>query len=331
MKEYKLTGITLNNGKTIKIDYTIQIDVLKQAPQITNYKVEEDVGNSKLKAIFKVEDSEETIILGNYEIIEDKKQNLEVEVEDEGQEQENKIIQLGEITAGDNEIEFTAEEGKHYKLRMYIKYDLDTNTLQTEIDNIGNITEEKDLSLIEDYNFEISNIETFRNKNDNLEKADEFDIGEIIVIKFDSTNITQYIPEKAVINGKLCELSQEGNNYVANAEGLKDTGNQTVNIEKIILNNGKTFEVNKEVQVNIIKKAPTVESFKGRENLEIKIIDVMLQIRDDNKSITNLTVKLFDENDNEVSRDDITAKLNDSNFCPNIFIVYYEIAGFINR
>ena len=313
VKEYKLTGITLNNGKTIKIDYTIQIDVLKQAPQITNYKVEEDVGNSKLKAIFKVEDPEETIILGNYEIIEDKKQNLEVEVEDEGQEQENKIIQLGEITAGDNEIEFTAEEGKHYKLRMYIKYDLDTNTLQTEIDNIGNITEEKDLSLIEDYNFEISNIETFRNKNDNLEKADEFDIGETIVIKFDSTNITQYIPEKAVINGKLCELSQEGNNYVANAEGLKDTGNQTVNIEKIILNNGKTFEVNKEVQVNIIKKAPTVESFKGRENLEIKIIDVMLQIRDDNKSITNLTVKLFDENDNEVSRDDITAKLNDSN------------------
>ena len=102
VKEYKLTGITLNNGKTIKIDYTIQIDVLKQAPQITNYKVEEDVGNSKLKAIFKVEDSEETIILGNYEIIEDKKQNLEVEAEDEGQEQENKIIQLGEITAGDN-------------------------------------------------------------------------------------------------------------------------------------------------------------------------------------------------------------------------------------
>ena len=29
---------------------------------------------------------------------------------------------------------------------------IDTNTLQTEIDNIGNITEEKDLSLIEDYN-----------------------------------------------------------------------------------------------------------------------------------------------------------------------------------
>ena len=43
VKEYKFKRATLTNGKTVDIDYTVKVDVLKQQPEFRNWNVEEDI------------------------------------------------------------------------------------------------------------------------------------------------------------------------------------------------------------------------------------------------------------------------------------------------
>ncbi len=305
VKEYRIEKLTLINGEEFIINEIVKIDVLKTQPQIENWKLTENIENSELNISFDLVDFDETVKSGTY-IITEKKETVEsIEATD--------YVQQGNIAVGNNNINVKVEKDKKYQILIEAQYNLDTDTLEQEVDNSGRLKKEQELILKEDYKFQLSNIETYRGIDDEEEISQEFNLEEHIKVKFDSTNETEYIPESAVINGKTYELTGDNNTYETFIDGFNSTGNQKITIEKVILDNGKEFEVNQETQVRIIKNAPTVARFRSHENSEEKNINMLIFIKDNNKAITNLTAKLLDEENNEITSKNLTEYLRDEN------------------
>lgn len=332
IKEYRLEKVTLINGKEIKINETVKVDVLKKQPEIENWTLTEDLEKSELNISFDVVDSDETVSSGIYTITEKKeetesnKTSKSNEASESNEETENpegtEYIQQGVVEVGTNNINVKVEENKKYQILVEVQYNLDTGNLEQEGDNTGRLTKVEELVLIRDYNFQLSNIKTYKEKQNDDEQEDdepeyiiseEFNLGENIIVKFDSTNATEYLPQSAIINGKKYDLTKENDTYTAFIDGFDSTGNNNINIEKVTLDNGKELEVNQEKQVKIIKNAPTVARFRSHENSEEKNINMLIFIKDKNKAITDLTAKLFDEENNEIASKNLTEYLTDEN------------------
>ena len=92
------------------------------------------------------------------------------------------------------------EENKKYQILVEVPYNLDTGTLEQEGSNTGRLIKEEELILIKDYNFQLSNIRTYKEEQEDT-ASEEFNLEENIIVKFDSTNATEYLPHSAVING----------------------------------------------------------------------------------------------------------------------------------
>lgn len=306
VKEYKIEKVVLTNEKEIEMDNTVKVDVLRTMPTVENWKVEEDIQKSELNISFDIKDIDQAFESGAYRIIEDKGENI-------NQEDGEICISSGSVVLGNNKINVKVEEDKDYKIILCIKYNLDTNTLEQEGENEGTTTIENNLSFVIDYKFELSNIKTYKEKDEIEEEEKEFKIGENIILKFNSENITTYEPKTAIINGKTYELTKEDNIYKVYVDGITTVGNQTINIEKITLDNGKTFEVNKSVEIKVIKNTPTVVRGRYNENKQQNSIQAHIYIKDIDKAITNLIVKVFDEKDNEISSKNLTETLIDEN------------------
>ena len=68
IKDYHITSVELKAGQEIKVDYNVQIDILKKQPIIKNYVVREDTENSKLNISFDIEDEDNAFVSGDYSI-----------------------------------------------------------------------------------------------------------------------------------------------------------------------------------------------------------------------------------------------------------------------
>ena len=306
VKEYKLEKVKLNNGKDVKIEEVVKVDVLKQQPKIENWKAEPDVEKRELNISFDVADPDKAFLSGTYRIEEKQEEN------ENAQEAPN-YIKTGEVTAGNNQINVQVEEGKMYQIILCMEHNLDTDTLEIEKDNRGNTLTQKDLSFVVNYDFEVSNLETFYYQEQEEQKREEFRIDEHITLKFDSSNSTTYIPEEAIVNGKKYQVSVENGKYKIILDGLTNTGSQKIKLEKVILSNGKSFDVNQEVTVKIIKNTPIVAKFRANEIPEGKQLNIYLYVKDENKAITDLVIKLYDDQNNEITSQNLTDRLVDEN------------------
>lgn len=306
IKEYKFEKVTLENEREVEVDYLVKIDVLKQQPTISNWKVTEDAQKSELNISFDILDPDSAFESGTYKI-------SEKQEDTQNTQEDSEYIKTGTLVSGNNNINVKVEEGKKYKIELCIEHDLDTNSLEQEGDNKGFTIEEENLGLITDYGFELSDIKTYRHGEQGDEQTEQFYIGEHIVLKFNSTNKTQYVPKRVVVNGKQCELISEDNTYTAILEGVDSTGTHAIKIEKVILDNGKEIEVNQETQVKLIKNLPRVVRFRSNENTQEKDITMLIFLKDKDKTISNLTAKILDEENNEISSKDLTQYLTDEN------------------
>lgn len=306
LKEYKFEKVTLANEKEIKINNLITIEVLKTMPTIENWIVEDDLEKTELNISFNLEDKDGAFQSGSYRIIEEKSE------EEQNTEESGEYIKTGNVSVGENHINVKVDANKKYKIVLCIQYDLATGGIEQEGQTNGVETIEEELGFVSDYEFELSNIKTYEHIEDTQE-SEVFNMGNGIIVKFDSTNKSEYIPKTVTINGKTYELEGENNTYVAYIDGFNTIGEQNINIEKVILNNGRAFDVNQAKKVKAIKNLPIVLSCRGNENKQDNNIQTHIYIKDINKSITNLTAKVFDEKDNIISSKDLTQNLIDEN------------------
>lgn len=287
VKEYEFTKVILKNNKTVKVDYTAKVDILKDKPFIHNYTVNENIDNSSLDVEFELKDNDNALTSVRYEVIDEEQTNIKEE----------------EIKSGKNKITLNVTENKKYYFNIYINYNLDTDTLK-EKDNTGFLEESKELKLIIDYQFKLDNIEIHQDlvKTSTLTKDKDF------ILRFRSANNTNFYPEKIKVNGSEYPVTKQSNYFEATIKGLTELGNKTIKLEEVVLNNGKVFEQSKNIEVEVIKQKPTITNLETQEDVQSKKLNIKFDLIDDYAAVKNAKIVLLDEDKNKISEQEITGK-----------------------
>lgn len=282
LKNYTITQALLDNDKKIKLNETFTFDVLKDIPRIENYKVEENKDDSKLILLFNVIDAEDSLETGYVELYDDT-QNL---------------ITQEKIEKGENRIEFSVEEKKEYIASIILNYNL-SNTPEDDTHK-GIQSYEKELQLIVDYNFSITNIKTYKEDQETtiFNKEDQ------VKIVFESTNATKHIPSSIKVGDKEYEVEEENNKYIAKLDAITELGNQTIKIDEVTLSNGKKFPLteNNTITIDVNKRNPEIVDLHTTEFTEMDQLKVMFKLQDLDEAVSNLIIQVLDADDNEIGK-----------------------------
>lgn len=288
IRKYKITEAVLDNDKRVSLDSEISVDILKEEPSISNYQVVEDINNSKLIISFDMNDNEDSVLSSLLSIYDG----------------EELIKTVNDFKQGKNRIEVSVEEGKEYNLSLNVTYDLDSDSENIDDDHAGMISFEKKLQLNIDYNFNISNIKTY--KNDSATTL--FENGDEVKLVFESTNATNHEPANIKIGEQEYEVTKENDKYVVTLLPLENVGNNIITIDEVILSNGKKFKLkeNNSVNINVIKRTPRVLDFSTSEYTESNNLRVMFDLDDKDNAVLELEIILIDDNGNKID----STKLN---------------------
>lgn len=275
LKSIDISKVKLNNKEEVKLDFSEKVEVLKDLPAISDYLVTDDINDSKVGIDFTVTDKDEAIISGEATI----------------KDSENNVVSKNKITKGKNYLEAKLVEGKLYNVELKVLYDLDSNSL-SQNDNKNYLVLNKELVLSPDYNFVFDNLKSYDingNENDLFNKQDDVYLG------FNSSNNSKFIPEYLVVNETEYKVVLENDKYKVNIGKLNNSGKNTLNVTKVILNNGKYFDLDKNVEVIVNKDLPTVE------NLNITQKDDKLSVSFETKDLDNALdkIKIVGKNSNK--------------------------------
>ncbi len=296
IKEYHFTEVLLSNGKRVKVDYIMKLDVLKDIPSIENYTVNEDINESRVDISFNLKDEDKSIQSAGVKILNDN----------------NEIIKESELSAGENTINIDVENDKKYIVNFSISYDLDSNKLiEHEVDNSGVIYDTKELEFIVDYNWQVSNIATYNNGV----QTNEFEKQTPIEIRFNSSNSTRFEPAFAVVNGKEYRVTkEEDQQYVLTVDGMENAGKAEINLEEILLANGKRFSIEEDkklIPITILKEKPSIEEINLNEDSEKNKLAANFNLVDNDSALESASIILLDENNNEISRKEVKTGENE--------------------
>lgn len=304
LMEYKFSEVLLNNGKKIKVNYVKTIEILKEKPEITNYIVREDIFNSTMKVSYDLVDRDNAIL------------SSEVQIVDEN----GKIIKKSQIRKGHNLIDLEVEDSEKYKVAFDLRYNL-TDDKNLEEENLaGSIHIEKELQLIIDYNFIISD---FKFYNEDNTETSVFNKNDRIKLFFTSKNATKYIPKTLKVNGKNYEVEIDDKGYFVDILGFTKGGNNIVDVENVVLDNGKSFDLSEKLEVTVLKTEPVVSNIEiiEKNNEDIKID---FEISDEEETLSKLVVNLKNEKGELLDQISLTAEeIKDAGKISKLFKRYF--------
>ncbi len=282
LKNYKITEAILDNNKKIKLNESFFIDVLKDRPSIKNYRVEENKDDSKLILLFEVVDENNSI------------EDAYIDVYDTDQ---NRLKQE-KLVHGENRVELEVEEKKEYTAYIILNFNLSNHPENSEHKGVEQY--EKELQLIVDYNFDLSNIKTFKEENETL----VFENGDQVKLVFESTNETKHIPITVKIGDKNYDVETENGKFKITLDALNELGSKTLTIEEVTLSNGKKFELNanNSVTITINKRKPKVVNLTSMEFVDTNNLRAMFNLEDEDEAVSKLTIVLMDANNTEIDR-----------------------------
>lgn len=310
IQEIKFTKAVLDVGEEIKLNYTEKIEILKDAPTIDNYTLEENLDERKLIAKFDMIDNEQTVTSAIAEVY----------------NEDDEKINTYNISVGANTIEIPTEEESKYTLNIYVSYDLDTNSLgEHDKDNTGTLSLTKDLEFIGDYQFSINNIQTY---NINGDKTSTFEKAETIILNFDSSNVSKAVPRKIKINGQEYDVTEKDGIYSAEISGITEIGDKTLNIEEVTLSNGKKIEItNTTFTITIMKKVPSINNVNFSENVDTDKLQLSFNVQDEDNTISSIKYVITNNNEEIIAEKVVTGsnEINDEIDLNNILPKSYTL------
>ncbi len=279
----KIQKIVYDNYEMVVNYNDIKVDVLKDKPSIEEFEAIDDLDSESIMFKFNVKDLDNSFVKGK------------ICLGNECQEF-NK--------SGLNTILFPVEKNRLSKVNIDIDYDLDTNTL-SQNKNVSKITLEKQVAVVDNFQFEIYNIETYKVSGS---KSTYFNKNEQIKVKFNSKNVTPLYPVAIELQDKdntkatlTYEVKKDKDGYYFIINGLSEACEKEYVIKSITLNSGKTI---------------TSEKFRTIDVKNIKFEVLKTAPRIDNVSITNndgvlnVTFNVTDS-DNALLDSEITITSND--------------------
>jgi len=264
----RVTGVKLETGESLPVNIVDKIEVLKDSPQILNYEVKNIDTNGRMNISFDVEDNDNALTNSSIKMIQDNKESILKE----------------RVKVLNNSIDVVLQPGVDYKFLVKLDYNRDDGLLEDrDIDNTSEHIFEKGIKFILDYKFNLSNVKTY--DKENIEKVD-FDIEESIILGFNSSNITNFTPKSIIMNGDKYLVEPKKSRYEVEINKFTNTGQNDIKIERITLDNGVNFKVDKTVAVNI--------SGEDKKSLGINIKDIAIIPNTKNNTIDiNLNVHMY--------------------------------------
>lgn len=302
------TKVIFEDETEVDVTNTLQVNVLKDIPTISDIKQEDSVGNHEVTISFTVNDVDNSYISGKVQLV-NKDQVVE---EKEIVKDENGI---GTVTF-DN-----VQESVSYTAKVLVTYNRYTQT--EEHIQKDKLIEEIPVILIHDYQLQIDNLKT-ENKD---EETIYFNKNEEIILSFSSTNASKFVPENVIINGQNYELTKVGTSkYKVTLPGYEASGKQEINIEKLILSNHVELETENEtkIEVEILKDEPTITNFAYNEDtIDKNKIKVNFTLNDNEQTLVNGKIIITDNNKNKVKEQDLQANNNEIVFDKTDSEYYY--------
>lgn len=282
---YKVTEVILENGKTIKTNYNASAIVLKDIPKLSSFVSKSNLEAGKVNVAFTVKDDDDAITSATYELV---KSN-------------GSIVSNGMITKGKNTLTLALENAVSYKLKIEINYDRGAESK----DSKGVIEDAYDLKIITDYKLKLGTLALVQNGKvvENLNKE------QAVSLEFVSTNVSPYNPKKVLINNIEYNVSKiDKNKYRVDLPNDAVFNTNSLTLSKVVLSNGKAILVNEKISYSLLKTNPKVLDIKVEESILEKKIISSLSIEDKDETISKLTVKLYDRNNEVIDEKVITDK-----------------------
>ena len=273
---FTITSVVLENGKKAKTNFVIAVDVLKDKPEITGFRID----NSKeIPEIgFKLSDPDGAFKRG-YVIVTD----------------ENGAAVLREdITANENlAFGVRLEDGKNYHFEFIVTHDRDHDYFNTEDKLVADETIfERDLTFTRDFNFIASDFAI----TEKVTADDE------LVLTFKNGYDSYYKVSTVVIDGVEypAQGPDENGVYTVVIPKAENKGEYTITVEAVTLENDTTvyYPVNEELTYIYLKDAPAINGINVDMNGDI--ISVSVDVTDEDGAIEAITVVIRDKDGNVV-------------------------------
>lgn len=278
-KEYKynVTEVILANGRSAKVDYKTNLTILKDKPVLSGFATKEDLQNGKVSVALTIKDDDNAIVNSIYELV----------------NSSGNVVRRGELSKGKNALEFSLDNAVAYKFNIKIDYNRGSNSGEY----YGTIEDSYDLRIVTNYKFQMKNLNLVQNGvvTKNLEK----DIP--TALTFTSTNVSGYAPKKVNIQGREYPVKRlGGNKYSVDLPNTILNGSP-ITISKVILSNGKVITTKVTTKYNVLSRKPVISINNLSENVSNSLMNINLDIEDNDSTLDDITVNLYDERGNLIS------------------------------
>ncbi len=300
VQDIHITKIELDNGKKVSIDYSVKVDVLKDAPKVNDFYIDDK--NEIPEISFNIEDSDGAFKGGKFSIT----------------DVDGNVVFVSEnIKVGKNTFSANLEDGKTYHYDLVADYDLDHDYFAENI--APNHREEKDFidDIIED---EEGNLEFTREYNflsKNMMITPEVSSEDELILSFENGAESYYKVTYVKVNGVEYEVKLENGKYITKLKkGSK--GNNTITVESVKLENGHIFTVNQTFSYVYLKDKPTIGDIEVK--LEEGNLHVSAPITDQDNTIKSVQVKIKDQNGNVIKTEKLNKNSNNGLYLNDIEI-----------
>ena len=270
LEDIAVKYIKFSNGDVEEFNHSDKIEVIKDAPYVTDFRSENDLAGGKVKLSFNVIDPDGVISTSNL------------------------VATIGnvekQITVGSNSnVEFEVTKDQLVNFEIKATYDLDDNKLQGETSANDNVYTnhpifERKLMLTGDYGVTLDNVKMYNSKQ---EETNYFEKNEDITLTFDCVTKNEALyPEIIYINGEeytLNKVPETDNTYTITLPGSDKAQKYSAKINSIVLNSGNVVPLeDKTLDYEVLKD-------------HVKVTDFAYDISDDNADIIKLSITVSDE------------------------------------
>ena len=301
IQQLKLTKVKLKGGQEVNTKYTQKIDVLKAIPSVESFVAEETEDTAQMKVSFILKDDDSAIISSGLELL-------------KNSDGEFITVEYKDVVAGLNEFVLDLEEDELYTAHISVEYNRSSDKLETQEDFSGSFAALKEMQLNIDYRFSISNLNTATEGGVLTQK---FSRNQPIKLQFESSNSTKFEPERILIDGRFCQIEKSDSGYFTIVDGFQSTGTVDLTVEQVVLENGKTFYLEKDntIRLTILKAKPSVTEFSAVEDAVKPQFDISFALSDPDDTLSQKKI-LIKNADGEVvsTRTFDTDELNDGLF-----------------
>lgn len=276
-----ITAVTLSGGQEVAVDFTDNVEVLKDIPAVQDLTVQELVASAQMQADFTIQDPDHALTGATLELTREGDSGVEV-------------LQTETLEAGSNTVVLNVPEDTACQLSIYLPFDRTTGELpQSDTDYTGSANHHTDVQLHLDYDFTFDELKTL----DGSRETDRFGKGQPVTLQFRSTNRTDFEPVTVTVDGVNypAEAAGEDGLYRVTLPGFDESGERTLTVERVVLANGKVFELTGQTAgVEIQKTLPTVSGLTLRETEAGRWVEVSFTLSDPDQAATNRKVAIRD-------------------------------------